>query len=224
MTHSPPSQQLTFSKHRIEGLTDAIFAVAMTLLVIELKIPETAHITSQAALIDAIGHLGPKIVAWSISFFVLAQFWYGNHRLFYFVKHVDGKFLFYSLAYLGLVSLMPFSSALVGEYQIIFFSQIFYAINLAAIALLAILQSRYVYKHAAVGGTPGMPAAVYHGARFRNFGLVFLALLSIVLGNYVPGTGNIVFALMAILSPISRRRETRELAKLSAASTPATFI
>jgi len=210
MTHSPPSQQLTFSKHRIEGLTDAIFAVAMTLLVIELKIPETAHITSQAALIDAIGHLGPKIVAWSISFFVLAQFWYGNHRLFYFVKHVDGKFLFYSLAYLGLVSLMPFSSALVGEYQIIFFSQI--------------LQSRYVYKHAAVGGTPGMPAAVHHGARFRNFGLVFLALLSIVLGNYVPGTGNIVFALMAILSPISRRRETRELAKLSAATTPATFI
>ena len=60
------------SKHRLEALTDGIFAVAMTLLVIELKIPETAQIKVPEDLIAALLHLLPKFIAWLISFFVLA--------------------------------------------------------------------------------------------------------------------------------------------------------
>ena len=79
------------NKHRLEALADGIFAVAMTLLVIELKIPETAHITTQEQLIAALAHLIPKFIAWLISFFVLAIFWASHHRLFHYVRVVDGK-------------------------------------------------------------------------------------------------------------------------------------
>ena len=49
------------SKHRIDALTDGIFAVAMTLLVIELKIPESMHIKANADLLNALAHLIPEI-------------------------------------------------------------------------------------------------------------------------------------------------------------------
>lgn len=68
------------TKHRLEALTDGIFAVAMTLLVIELKIPEMAHPRTEAQFLGALGHLIPKFIAWLISFFVLAIFWVSHHR------------------------------------------------------------------------------------------------------------------------------------------------
>ena len=68
------------SKHRIEALTDGIYAVAMTLLVIELKLPAHELIHSQADLINAVGHLLPKFIAWLISFLVLSLFWLGHHK------------------------------------------------------------------------------------------------------------------------------------------------
>ena len=81
----------SLSKHRIEALTDGIYAVAMTLLVIELKLPAHELIKNQADLINAVGHLLPKFIAWIISFLVLSMFWLGHHRLFQIVRHVDGK-------------------------------------------------------------------------------------------------------------------------------------
>ncbi|MBL8525273.1 MAG: DUF1211 domain-containing protein, partial [Betaproteobacteria bacterium] len=104
------------SKHRIEALTDGIYAVAMTLLVIELKLPAHESIKTQVDLINAVGHLLPKFLAWIISFLVLALFWIGHHKLFHFVRHVDGKLLALNIVQLGAVSLMPFSSALSGEF------------------------------------------------------------------------------------------------------------
>jgi uncharacterized membrane protein len=210
---TPNPTSFSFSKHRLEGLTDGIFAVAMTLLVIELKVPESSHINSQDDLINAVGHLLPKFIAWFISFFVLAQFWYGNHRLFHFVRHVNGKFAFLTLAYLGFISLVPFSSALVGDYQPIFFSQVFYSINLGCLALMSLSLSRYVFTHPEVSGAQGMPPAVYHGARLRNLGLLTVAIVSVITAYYFPRTGNVAFALMIVFSPLSRRMEARELAQ-----------
>ncbi len=214
------SPSFAFSKHRLEGLTDGIFAVTMTLLVIELKIPESAHVNSQAALMHAVADLTPKIIAWIISFFALAQFWYANHRLFHFVRHIDGKFTFLVLVYLSLVSLVPFSSALVGEYQIIFFSQVFYSINLGCLAIMSLLITRHALKHPEISGIAGMPLAIYRGARLRNIGLLFVAVISIVIAYYAAGFGNSAFALMAVFSPLSRRLEARELAQTSSQHTP----
>ena len=70
------------SAHRIEALTDGIYAVAMTLLVIDLKLPDRELIHSTSDLIDAVVQLAPRFLAWLISFLVLALFWYGHHRSF----------------------------------------------------------------------------------------------------------------------------------------------
>ena len=202
------------SKHRLEALTDGIFAVAMTLLVIELKIPETTEIRTVEHLNASLWHLLPKFIAWLISFFVLAIFWVSHHRLFHFVRVVDSKLTWMTMVYLACVSLMPFSSALTGEYGGALVSQILYSINMALLGIMALLKSRYVYRHPALCGTP-MPLALFKGARLRTAGLIAVALVAIVITWAVPGKGgigNAAFMLMIIFGKISRHIESGDVA------------
>lgn len=187
------------SKHRIEALTDGIYAVAMTLLVIELKLPAHELIHSQEEPVVAVINLLPKFIAWVISFLVLSLFWLGHHRLFNQVRHVDDKLLALNLVQLGLASLMPFSSALAGEFGKTLFSQVFYSLNMTALSVMAILIARYIFRHPELCVHP-VPEHVYHGARFRIGGLI--AML-------IPSAGNMAFMLMMVIMPISRRIEAR---------------
>lgn len=202
------------TKHRLEALTDGIFAVAMTLLVIELKIPEMAHPRTEAQFLGALGHLIPKFIAWLISFFVLAIFWVSHHRFFHFVHRVDAKLSWLTIYYLACVSLMPFSSALAGEHAGLLSSQIFYSVNMMLLGGVALLKSHYVYRHPELCGTP-MPIGVFNGARIRTSGLIAVALTAIVITWALPGwgaIGNTAFMLMIVFGMIGRRVEARESA------------
>jgi uncharacterized membrane protein len=193
------------SKHRIEALTDGIFAVAMTLLVIELKLPDTQV---PADLANGVVHLIPKFVAWIISFFVLGIFWFSHHRLFHYVKHVDETLVWLSILYLSLVSLMPFSSAITGEFALVFFSQVFYSGNMMLMAAVALAINRHVSRHPALQGEP-MSAGFYRAARFRMVGLMLIAVATVGIARLVPGAGNVAFMLMMPISIISRRMDRR---------------
>jgi uncharacterized membrane protein len=205
---TPSANASILSKHRIEALTDGIFAVAMTLLVIELKLPAHDSIKTQIDLINAVGHLLPKFIAWLISFFVLALFWIGHHKLFHFVRHIDGKLLALCILQLGFVSLMPFSSALAGEFAGTWFSQVFYSINMMFLAISAMLITRYIYRHPELC-MPAMPKGTYLASRFRLAGLIVISLAAIIISKYLPGIGNSAFMLMMVIGPISRRIEAR---------------
>jgi uncharacterized membrane protein len=202
------------SKHRLEALTDGIFAVAMTLLVIELKIPEALHVTTEEQLVGALVHLVPRFIAWVISFFVLAIFWVSHHRLFHYVRVVDGKLTWMTIGYLACVSLIPFSSALTGEYPSLV-SQIFYSINMALLGIMAMLKSRYIHLHPELAATP-MPVGIFKGARFRTAGLIVVAVIAVLITWALPGKGaigNVAFMLMIVFGKIGRRIEARHAAE-----------
>jgi uncharacterized membrane protein len=207
MSQQPLSPH-ALSKHRIEALTDGIYAVAMTLLVIELKLPTPETITSHGGLISAMGHLIPKFIAWLISFFVLALFWLGNHRLFQYVRHVDGKLVALCILQLGAVSLMPFASSLSGEYVMLLIAQIFYSGMMALLGVCAMFVTRYIYRHPELCH-PAMPQGTYRAAMFRLWMLVAISLAAIIVGRYLPSAGNALFMLMIIIGPISRRIEKK---------------
>ena len=206
------------SVHRIEALTDGIFAVAMTLLVIDLKVPEVAQVHSVSDLIQAIANLSPKFLAWLISFLVLALFWFGHHRTFGYVRQATGRLLALNLTQLAFVSLMPFSSALIGQYGGVLFSQIVYGANMVAVAVFSLSISRYVYRHPELSSAP-MPLGAYRGSQIRIFALITISAIAVAIGAVSPGLGNIAFVLMAIVMPVSRRIEARINAKLQAPKT-----
>ncbi len=210
MSHTPAATEshTGLSKHRLEALTDGIFAVAMTLLVIELKLPEHETVRGPSDLAAGIRHRVPTFAAWIISFFVLAIFWFSHHRLFHHVRVVDGPLLWLNILYLGFVSLMPFSSALAGEYSQMLFSQWFYSSNMILLALLGLAKYRYVFRHPELWATP-VTVGFYRGARFRSMGLMVVAIVAVGITMLVPGAGNMAFMLMFPISMLSRRVEQR---------------
>jgi uncharacterized membrane protein len=194
--------------HRIEALTDGIFAVAMTLLVIELKLPDHGAVHSGDGLSLALAALIPKAVAWTLSFFVLALFWIGHHRVFAFVRQADATLVALTLFELAAVSLMPFSSALSGEYGREMLSQVVFSANMALLGVAALLVTRYVHAHPELGS---LSTARYRGARLRIAGVILISGLAVVIGAMVPipAIGNTAFMLMAVISPLSHRLERR---------------
>jgi len=190
------------SVHRSEALTDGIYAVAMTLLVIELKLPEHGA----DGLAHALVHLLPKVLAWVISFFVLAIFWFGHHRAFSYVRRADGKLVALTVVQLAFVSLMPFSSALVGEHGRDLLSQIIYSLNMFALAVAALLTWSHIHFHPETA-LMAIPAPIYRGARIRLLGLMLISVVAVAISWVLPTAGNMAFMLMAVLMPLSRRAE-----------------
>ena len=198
-----------WSKHRVEALTDGIFAVAMTLLVIELKLPDPHVITSQDQLTDALVRLTPKAVSWVLSFLILAVFWISHHRLFHYVRHVDSGLLWRNIVQLAFVSLMPFSAGLIGEFARAPVAQVIYNVNMVMLGLLGLWKVWYVRRHPELTSHP-MEPGTYDGTLLRIGGLVTCGVIAIVIAE-VNGSpyATFVYLLMMPIGRYSRHLETK---------------
>ncbi len=206
---SPHPPATGWSKHRVEALTDGIFAVAMTLLVIDLKLPDHAAIHTQAELLQELANLLPKAISWLISFFVLAIFWVGHHRMLHHVRTVDEGLLWRNILQLALVSLIPFSSAIIGEYGGAFASQVVYSGNMMALGLVSLWKAHYIRLHPELCHTP-MPEGAYHAARIRIGGLVLIGMVALAIARWVtPLYATMAYMLMFPIGRYSRLIEAR---------------
>ena len=99
-----------FSKHRLEALSDGIFAIVMTLLVLDLKFPD-GPLPKHFAI-----HFAGQCVSFVITFIIAAIFWTLQHRIFALVEDIHMKTLVPTFVFLGLISVLPFSTALLGQH------------------------------------------------------------------------------------------------------------
>jgi uncharacterized membrane protein len=201
MTDTAIAASPQLSKHRIEALVDGIFAVAMTLLVIELKLPEHVQATSSAELLHVLGELAPTFGSWVISFLVLAIFWIGNHRLYSYVRHLDGPLMWYTILMLAGASLLPFASAVNGRF-LSQLAQAVYATVMTVMALGSLLVAARIYRHPELCAHP-MDKATYAGVCIRQGILIVIAALTVVLAGKAPGIANTAFLLLFLVRPLS---------------------
>jgi uncharacterized membrane protein len=123
----------------MEALTDGIFAIAMTLLVLELKIPDLPKSVSTSELLQNIGHEAPAFFSFMVSFLYCGLLWVLHHLAMHFVRHLQIVLVWLNLLFLMSISVMPFSCGLLGHFlrnpaaQEIYFGNMF-----AAAALLAV--------------------------------------------------------------------------------------
>src|ERR1700737_1299223 len=107
---------MQLSRNRIEALTDGVFAVAMTLLVLDIKVPELPQPMATDELLRQLLALWPKFLSYVISFVILGVYWVGHHVQLSFIRRADRPLLWINILFLLWVALVPFSTALLGEY------------------------------------------------------------------------------------------------------------
>lgn len=112
---------------RVANFSDAVFAIALTLLVVSIEVPSV----KDAELPDALRELWPQIRSFFIGFTVIAFYWYGHHTFFKTLRAVDGPFMLSNLAYLAVIAFVPFPVALVGEHSGVPVAVALFAVTLA---------------------------------------------------------------------------------------------
>jgi uncharacterized membrane protein len=138
------------NKNRIEALTDGVFAVVMTLLVLDISVPQiSSHyaIDSVAAgteLLKRLFDLWPKILSFGISFVILAIYWVAHHRQFHYIKQSNRTLIWINIMFLMATCLVPFSTSLLGEYREQEISILVYGGNSIVIASVLYVQWKYV--------------------------------------------------------------------------------
>src|SRR5215510_1842501 len=101
---------------RLEAFCDGVFAIALTLLIIDIKIPASEEIRTSRELWLALKHLGPSIFAFVLSFVVILITWLNHHRFFKQVNNSSAPFVYANGLLLLSVVFMPFPTAMLGEY------------------------------------------------------------------------------------------------------------
>jgi uncharacterized membrane protein len=136
-----------FQLERLILFSDAVFAIAITLLVIELKVPEIerAELT-EGKLLQALAHMIPKFFGFIVSFMFIGIYWTVHHRLFGYVINYTPKLLRLNLFFLFAVALMPFSTAFYSEYVMkhVLTPVFFYTGNIIILGFFNLLMWRYI--------------------------------------------------------------------------------
>ena len=127
-----------YPKARLDALSDSIFGVAMTLLVLELALPDEFHPKTSQELIDALIGLLPKFSAYALSFGVLGLRWLANVQMRHKAEYVDRSYGMWWMAYHLMVTCLPFSTMVISRYVSLPPAVWLYAANTLLLAALSL--------------------------------------------------------------------------------------
>jgi len=108
--------QAFHNNERLTFFSDGVFAITITLLVLEIKVPEIAENLVATELTTELVHLVPKIFSHIVSFIVLGIYWVGHHNMFMHIKRHDHVMLWLNTLFLMCIASVPFPTALIGHY------------------------------------------------------------------------------------------------------------
>jgi uncharacterized membrane protein len=134
------------NKTRLENLSDGVFAIVITLLVFDIKVPENqGRFDSNFELLQyLIRSLSPVLISYVVSFLIVAIFWLSHHTLFhFFTKTINRLMVTYNSIFLFLLSLIPFSARLLAQYHGMQLAYIIYGVNILLLALMNLIMQVY---------------------------------------------------------------------------------
>lgn len=102
--------------HRLAALTDGVFAIAITLLALEVSVPLVEQGATGSDLAAALVNQWPSYAAYMVTFFLVGAYWFNHHRMFNLLKGVDHRFLVLNIFFLMAIAIIPFPNALIAEY------------------------------------------------------------------------------------------------------------
>jgi len=212
--HEPAPSSPLPRPGRVEALVDGIYAVAMTLLVLDIKLPDDVRFSSNDDMLRHFGTVEFTFTTYVISFFVLAIFWTLHHFQFRFVVKLDRGLLWINFFFLLFTTLVPFTTSLVAGHEYLHVPLLLYATNLLLLFVTLTLHLDRLHR------VPGLASPELTPALARAMGrrLAFVCVLPVLaasVGMFSPQWGLRVFYLMALLhflSPLIDRVAARSAA------------
>lgn len=186
-------------EHMLERLiffSDAVFAIAITLLVIEIHVPHLERGASDQEFINGLLALIPNFVGFIISFYVIGAFWSGHHRAFGCAAHYSEKLVPANINLLLTIAAMPFFTAFLSNYSNQRVPVVLYCCWLLLTALLNLRLGRLATSPPVVD--PSVSAEVIAGIRRRGLATVLGAVTAIIVGIFSPFPVLAQVSLMAI--------------------------
>ena len=130
---------------RTISFSDAVIAIAITLLALDLEVPQVPESSAAAELPRALLELGPNLFSFVLSFWIIGSYWLAHRRISEVVGAYDARMQLINLLFLMWIVLMPFSTALVGEYERQQLPVVVYALH----NILTSLTLAWLWRHAA---------------------------------------------------------------------------
>jgi len=206
-----------FQLERLILFSDAVFAIAITLLVIEIKIPELHDNVSDKALLQSLAHLIPKFIGFIVSFMMIGLYWTVHHRMFGFVTGYSTKLLVLNLVFLFFVALMPFSTGFYSEYagpdmlrHQLMVPMTFYVLNFCGMGFLNYFMWVHITNPKNKVAEPPVDPMFARQARSRSLVVPIIFLLMLPVAYFT----NVIFAAyLPVLIPVILRIMRKRIEK-----------
>jgi uncharacterized membrane protein len=164
---------------RIVFLSDGLFAIALTILVIELRVPDLPTAATSDQVADALRSVLPRLFAYVLSFTIIALYWVAHWRRFRLIDRADVRLAYLNLVLLALIALIPFPTALIGEHGDTAIAVVVYAATLAAAGIVGTLS--WVYAARAGLVKADAPRDVFRSGAARGLVVPVVMLGSLLL-------------------------------------------
>ena len=187
------------AKARVETLTDGIFAVVMTLLVLDLKLPPGAtQLRTNADLWNYFGSISHVFLVYVLSFIVLVMYWVAHNYHFHYVRKLDRGLFWINLSFLLLITTVPFTTNLVMTQPDLSSTVYIYSANIVLLAVALLLNLQRLEKHPelATEDFARLPIAYIHR---RLFAMCSVPILAILVAQLSPRWGLRMFYLLALM-------------------------
>ncbi len=191
------SHKLLLRSIRLEALGDGIFAVAMTILAIELKWPELKD-TSVQAFINAFHELSPRLFCYFISFVVLGIMWFGHRVMFEYIGRTNRYFIFLGILFYMMVCLVPLNTRFLAENSLQWGTIFIYGLNLSLCNLTLYAQWVYGIKHKGLLERE-LPLQVQKEAKFLFLISPVVYLFAIIISIWIPVISLGIFIITPLL-------------------------
>jgi uncharacterized membrane protein len=185
------------SPERLKALADGVFAIVMTLMVLQLGVPVAKGLSKETELLRELGKLWPEFLIYVLSFMILGVFWFMHHAVFSVVRMFDTTLVWLNILFLMFVSLIPFSTALAGKNGFMTVTAVVYGVNMLLIFNFGWASWAFITGKRKLVDKSIDPIMIRGGNRM---GLFYAAVMwaSIGLAFFVPAVSFFIYSLVVL--------------------------
>ena len=203
--------QIKHRKNRLEAFSDGVFAIAITLLVLEITVPAVRD--SSTETLRDLGHEWPVYLAYFVSFMTIGAVWIEHSALVDALDHIDGVFMRLNLVLLLFCAFLPFPTRMMSEWRGETAAEriavVFYGIVLLVMVLMLILLGRHAEREGLYGDDLADERKEESRVKYQLMPSLVAYVVAALLGFFVPRLGVSIYLLIAIWLAIPLRDISR---------------